>query len=255
MGLTASVRQGQFSQNQNPEGILWIFISYNIYKGIKGCWIQICCIWSSKMSPNASKLRSNMAATARLKTIFQCIFLTKQGTNINQMCFCKFSYMGNSMPYSDMRCNVKKLLKYCKEMQKLLWITAMNNYSVIINNTTNNKATFTYFVFKFWGQMYKQSIRSKSRKIHRSWFYSLNYIPVEVTVTAYSQSSSVFWQVLSCFLQLHASIHSMWLFLNRIRKNWIEYNRKITTSTSKSTLEYMLQLSLQLFCSLVSFFP
>lgn len=51
-------RQGQFSQNQNPKGILWICIIYNISRGIKGCWIQICCVWSSKMPQNASKLRN-----------------------------------------------------------------------------------------------------------------------------------------------------------------------------------------------------
>ena len=44
--------------------------------------------------------KSNMAATAELKCIYVHIFLTKQGTNSNEMWFCRVSYMGNPMPYS-----------------------------------------------------------------------------------------------------------------------------------------------------------
>lgn len=31
------------------------------------------------------------------------LFLTKQGRNLIEMCFCGFSYMGNLMPYSVLR--------------------------------------------------------------------------------------------------------------------------------------------------------
>ena len=58
-----------------------------------------------------------MAAAAELKCIYVHIFWTKQGRNLNEMCFCMFSYMGNPMPYSVLSENVKKLLKthiYCK---------------------------------------------------------------------------------------------------------------------------------------------
>ena len=44
--------------------------------------------------------KSNMAATAELKCIYVHIFLTKQGTNLNEMWFCRVSYMGNPMAYS-----------------------------------------------------------------------------------------------------------------------------------------------------------
>ena len=44
--------------------------------------------------------KSNMAATAELKFIYVHIFLNKQGTNSNEMWFCRVSYMGNPMPYS-----------------------------------------------------------------------------------------------------------------------------------------------------------
>ena len=40
--------------------------------------------------------KSNMAATAELKCIDIHIFLTKQGTNSNEMWFCRFSYYGES---------------------------------------------------------------------------------------------------------------------------------------------------------------
>ena len=42
------------------------------------------------MAANASK--SNMAVTAKLKCIYVHIFRTKQGRNLNEMCFCMLSY-------------------------------------------------------------------------------------------------------------------------------------------------------------------
>ena len=59
-----------------------------------------------------------MAATAELKCSYVHIFLTKQGTNSNEMWFCRFSDMGNPMPYSVLGENVKKLLKTQFFLQK-----------------------------------------------------------------------------------------------------------------------------------------
>ena len=40
--------------------------------------------------------KSNMAATAELKCIYVRIFRNKKGRNLNEMCFCMFSYNGES---------------------------------------------------------------------------------------------------------------------------------------------------------------
>jgi hypothetical protein len=47
--------------------------------------------------------KSKMAATDGLNCIYVHIFLTKQGRNVNEMCFCMFSDMGNPMPYSVLK--------------------------------------------------------------------------------------------------------------------------------------------------------
>ena len=45
---------------------------------------------------------SKMAATAVLKLINVHIFFTKQGRNMNEMCFCVFSNMKNPTANSDL---------------------------------------------------------------------------------------------------------------------------------------------------------
>ena len=44
--------------------------------------------------------KSNMAANAELTCMYVHICVSKQGTNSNEMWFCRFSYVGNPMPYS-----------------------------------------------------------------------------------------------------------------------------------------------------------
>ena len=61
------------------------------------------------------------------------------------MCFYRLSYMSNPMAYSDLRCNVKKLLRYCKNS------CLVNNSAIIfiINIFFYFQASFTlYYVLR-----------------------------------------------------------------------------------------------------------
>lgn len=48
-------------------------------------------------------VKSKMAAATGLRYIYIHIFLTKQGKNLNETCFCSFSYVGNPSPYSVLK--------------------------------------------------------------------------------------------------------------------------------------------------------
>ena len=78
-------------------------MAYMLFRGIEGCWARICCIPGSKMAHKALKNECfKMAATAVHKLVNVHIFFTKQGRNMNKVCFFIFSNMRNPMTNSDL---------------------------------------------------------------------------------------------------------------------------------------------------------
>ena len=116
-----------------------------------------------------------MAAAAELKCIYVHICWTKQGRNLNEMCFCMFSYMGNPMPYSVLSSNVKKLLKthfYCKNsrFQYTIMIRAGDNGKKIrMRNILISPYWPAMLPSMSWQEMYARAIRTHKLTLQTLW--------------------------------------------------------------------------------------